>query len=192
MLSDVQASRLLTRDTSHNIHLTIIGVTRQQRLQTCTSNITDSSSDSTLMNQESSMASLVNTMNEDTKPVKMETSTDNLIPIDIFGDAYADLISMPKLEPDTLTLINASTETQLSNLLISDVHTIGTAIKDKPLENTTIIAVDPYCKLHGTNATKTTHTLQEATTWEPVVETETDSMLPISVNNHYQRQHFPV
>ena len=97
-----------------------------------------------MMNQESSMASLVNTTNEDTKPVKMETSMNNLIPIDIFGDAYAELISMPKLEPDMQTLINASTETQWSNPLISDVHTIGTAIKDKPLENTTIIAVDHF------------------------------------------------
>ena len=166
ILSDIQASRLLTRDPSHNIHLTIIGVTRQQQpnLKSYVANDKDSSLDSTMVHQQSSTGSLVDTSAENNKPVKTELATNNLVPLDIFGDAYAALIATPKLEPEEEQRPNAASNTQHFNLQISDVHTIGSIIKDEPLDNTQIITIDPHCVFHGINANTNVDTLQEATT----------------------------
>ena len=165
VLPDVQASRVLTRDSSHNIHLTIIGVTRQQQPnpQPYTANDTDSSLDSTMVNLKSSTGSIVDTSAENNKPVKTKLATDNLVPLDIFGDAYAALIATPKVEPEEEYTPNAASNTLHFNLQISDVHTIGTIIKDEPLDNTQIITIDPHCMLHGINANTYADTLQEAT-----------------------------
>ena len=165
VLPDIQASRLLTRDPSHNIHLTIIGVTRQQEPnpQPYMANDMDSSLDSTMVNQQSSMGSLVDTSAENNKLVKTELATDNLVPLDIFGDANAALIATPKVEPEEEQTPNAASNTQHFNLQISDVHTIGSIIKDEPLDNTQIITIDPHCMLHRVNANTNADTLQEAT-----------------------------
>ena len=168
ILPDVQASRLLTRHPSHNIHLTIIGVTRQQQpnLQSYTANDTDSSLDSTMVHQQSSTGSLVDPSAENNKPVKTElaNANDNLVPLDIFGDAYAALIATPKLEPDEEQRQNEASNTHHFNPQISDVLTIGSIIKEEPLDNTQIITIDPHCVFHGINANTNADTLQEATT----------------------------
>ena len=165
VLPDVQASRLLTRDISHNIHLTIMGVTRQHQpiTQRSTANDTDSSSESTIANQHSGMASTLDTTNEDKKLVKVESSNDKLVPLDIFGDAYAALIATPKVEPEETNTTKVATLNQHSNLQISNVYTLGTAIKDEPSDSTDIITIDPMCKLHGNSTGVNLDTLQETT-----------------------------
>ena len=196
VLPDVQASRLLTRDPSYNIHLTIIGVTRQQQPnpQPFTANDTDSPLDSTMVNLQSSIGSIVDTSAENNKPVKTKLATDNLVPLDIFGDAYAALIATPKVEPEEEHTSNAASNTQHFNLQISDVHTIGTIIKDEPLDNTQIITIDPHCMLHGINANTNVDTLQEATackTTTPAGDCNTspvlsESPLPEATSTHIE------
>ena len=88
--------------------------------------------------------------------------------MDIFGDAYAALIVTPKMEPEEEKTPTATNNTQQINLQISDVHTIGTIIKDEPLDNTQIITIDPHCKLHGINANTDVDTIQEATACKPI------------------------
>ena len=102
-----------------------------------------------------------------------------MVPLDIFGDAYAALIATPKVESEEQTTTNAAIDTQHSHLQISDVYTIGTAIKDKPMDTTQIVTLDPLCKLHGSNANTNVDTLQEATTWRSITSVGNCSMSPV-------------
>ena len=180
VLSDIQASRLLTRDPSHNIHLTIIGVTRQQHhnLSIHMATDADSSLEPTMVNQQPSTGPTVDTSIEDNKLVKTESTTDKLVPLDIFGDAYAALIATPKIELEEDTSSNAATNTQ--QIKISDVHTIGIIVKDEPMDSTQIITIDLHCKLHGCSTSNTNaDTLQEVTTWNPIRLVGNCNMLPV-------------
>ena len=99
MLADVQAGRLLTRDLSNNIHLTITGVARQQQPHGTHTRATDTdSSESTTTNQVSSVTTLLDTIQDDKKPIKVEPTDEAMFHFDIFGDAYAAFLSAPKAE----------------------------------------------------------------------------------------------
>ena len=80
-------------------------------------------------------------------PIKSDP--DNLVHFDIFGDAYAELLSAPKLEPITEQPADLKLDLEAS-LQISDVRTIGTGIKiETDVPHSTIVSIDPHCVIHG-------------------------------------------
>ena len=128
VLSDVQESRLITHDLSHNIHLTVTEVTTYRYPTTSTIPTATTTT---------SASATSNTMSVKPDP-------ENLVHFDILSDAYADLLSAPK-EPNVEQPLDLKPEVQ-PPLQISDVRTIGTGIKIKTdASPSTIITKDPNC-----------------------------------------------
>ena len=156
VLSDVQSSRIIDRDISENIHLTIIGLSKQRSVGPSASTATQPVSQPEEADN-----------NTDIKPVKtVKTDPDGKIPLNIFGDAYADLIAT-KVEPMETT----------PEIEISDVRTLGILIKPKeePTDDTTCI-MDPSCALHDIQAHKSV--AQAATHIPPDIETIPIDIVP--------------
>ena len=129
-LRDIQSGRLVDRDTTdYNIHLTVIGVSKQ----TGTSNepvATDRSEDT----------NTGTTTDVDTKPGTKA--------FDVFSDEYARFLAIPKQEPgETPVSLEIKTEPdETGTLIITDVRTIGHIEGES-----SITQVDPKCVLHGSS-----------------------------------------
>ena len=131
VLSDVQSSRIIDRDVSENIHLTIIGLSRQRgvpSVEPTYPSVTQSS------DQPAEADS-----NTDIKPAtSVKTDPDGKLPLNVFGNAYADLIATKVVPIETA-----------SEIEISDVRAIGMLkSEDEQLDDTTHVT-DPNSALHG-------------------------------------------
>ena len=81
-----------------------------------------------------------------------------MLHFDIFGDAYAAYLSAPKTEPGDK---NTDSQLTVENWNITNVHTIGTAIKEENADS--ILRIDPNCVIHRKDSELNTDLLQEAT-----------------------------
>ena len=134
MLSDIQNARIIDRDVSENIHLTIISLSRQSRTS-------PNETTHPLVAQTSNQPEETDS-NTDTKPAtSVKADPDGTIPLSVFGDAYADLIAT-KVEPREVS----------PDIEMADVRTLGMIIKPQDDQwSGTVCTIDPGCVLHSTN-----------------------------------------
>ena len=143
VLSDIQNARIIDRDVSENIHLTIIGLSRQRTISTDETSHPPVAQTSNQLDETNS--------NTDIKPnTPVKTDPDGTIPLSVFGDAYADLIAT-KAEPNEVA----------PELEIADVRTLGMIIKPEDDKwSDTIRITNPRCAVHGIHAQMSTEQSQ--------------------------------
>ena len=167
VLADVHAGRLLTWDLSNNIHLTITGVSKQQRPEVFTPAMGSDSLSETNVTATVTGKTASSPERDSKSSIKKESNEEGMLHFDIFSDTYAAYLSAPKTEP---------TDSQVSaeNWNITDVHTIGTAVKEENLDS--ITRIDPNCVIHGKDLELNMDSLQDATLCENVLRLQPDPL----------------
>ena len=149
VLSDVQNARLIDRDISENIHLTITGLTRQAAATSSNMAQLPSVPTSSTHGEDEKII--------DIKPIK--TDPEGTIPFNMFGDAYADFLTTAQEEPGATVPEGTNHPPELH---ITEVQTLGTYIKPETVTcGSTACSIDLDCTLHGVHS-HASHTLQEA------------------------------